>query len=155
MHCIGTYEAKNGISSRRSSGVGVREVFGPTMFQTASISKCLWWIGQPTILSYMKPFAEDEEIVYGFDEESPFAFPAIDPCSQETNGLDSTPQSRRTQRQRRHQDPPRRQRPALRGATPSGGAAKIAKAKAKNPTIASLAQEIGSMLEALPKISAD
>ena len=29
-------------------------------------------------MNYLRPFAEDEEVVYGFDEESPFSFPAID-----------------------------------------------------------------------------
>ena len=51
----------------------------------------------------------------------------------------------------RPEAPARRHRSALRGATRGGGA----KAKAKRLTIATLAQDMGSMLGPLPKISAE
>ena len=117
------------------------------------------------ILNYLRPFAEDEEVFYGFNEESPFSFPAIDallplirrwaaqstdertgfytPEEEEDAEVDGSP---------RPKAPARRRRSALRGATPTGGGAK---AKAKRPTVATLAQDMGSMLEALPKISAE
>ena len=114
------------------------------------------------VLGHLRPLAEDEEAVFSFDEESPFAFPSIDallPLIREwaTRSTDEragfyTPEDADPEEVEAEASSPtpQRRKPAIRKGTPLGGGAKP---KPKKPTTASLAQDMKVMLEAIPQIS--
>eukprot|EP00435_Cladocopium_sp_Y103_P044067 s133_g12.t1 len=115
------------------------------------------------VMDHLRQFGEEEERVFGYDEESLFAFPSIDALLPQIQSWARqppgdrvgfyTPQEDEEEEPAEQTPPPTRTRkPALRGATPSGGGAK---AKAKRHTTASLAQDMKTLLETMPKISAE
>ena len=110
------------------------------------------------VLVYMREFQQYEDLVYNFDEDSPYAFPAIDallpkdPCM----GSKLTRVTSRLLHARRARGggvspvhvPKLPRRKAAAKATPTGGGP-----KPKRPTTASLASDMQGLLSTLPKIT--
>ena len=107
------------------------------------------------VVKHMRAFTYQEELVYNYDEDSPYALPSMDALlpkirawvsqavdmrvgfytPEEAEGAEETPAT------------PRRRKPPAK-ATPLGGGA-----KPKRPTTATLATEMRGILDALPQIT--
>ena len=110
------------------------------------------------ILHHMREFRDTEEVIFGFDEDSPFAYPAVDAllprirawavATSDQLANFYSPEEDGTPMQE-PQTPVGRRQPARR-ATPSGAGAKQ---KPKRVTNVSIAQNLESVLATLPKLS--
>ena len=106
------------------------------------------------VLNSMRPFGPDEEVVYNFDEDSPFAYPLIDALlpqvvqwagqSTDVRAGFYTPE----EEEEPAETPVRRQRERRAKASPLEDGP-----KPKRPTTASLAQDMKGLLDSLPLIS--
>lgn len=110
----------------------------------------------PSVVEKLRRFSLDEEIVYGFDDDSPFALPSLDALMPRVREwLSTVPEldafytpDEAEQDTSAVETPPQRRRPPPRKGTPSGDAA-----KPKRATTASLASELQVLTEALPRFS--
>ena len=154
------------------NGASMTDMFGPStrlvvpaviseygqLMPTGSDVEVLVVDCQAAIATHLRRYSSAEEIVYGFDEDSPFALPSLDALiplvrgwlagDQQELGAFYTPEEFEdppgtplSERPPTHRGPGRR-------ATSSGG-----QPKAKRPTTASLAVEMKQLVEYLPKIS--
>ena len=111
---------------------------------------------KPEVLCHMREFGIQEDIVYNFDEDSPFAFPIVDAMLPMISEWASrahdmragfyTPEDAVEEDQAPRTPRPRRQPPGK--ATPLG-----AGAKPKRVTTASLAADMQGLMSTLPQIS--
>eukprot|EP00435_Cladocopium_sp_Y103_P024841 s3901_g6.t1 len=142
----------------RAFDVPAMIVDGGVPSRTGSTVKVLVVDCLPGVSAHLRRFAADEEIVYGYDEESPFAFPVIDALVLAVRewlaevpdlGAFYTPEE--LEEQKADTPPPtpaqRRKGPQRKG-TPLGDGA-----KPKRPTTTSLAAELQMLVETLPKFS--
>ena len=182
MFSFGNYEADRWLSSRHATrlppkviqagnSAALTDMFGPStrivmpsviveygqLMPTGSDIEVLVVDCRAQIARHLRRFGPTEEIVYGFDEDSPFALPALDALiplvrswlvgdqaelgafytPEELEDLPDTPPSRNAT-----------QRGPGRKPTASAG-----QPKAKRPTAASLAVEMKQLVDYLPKIS--
>ena len=181
-HSFGSYEARGRHPSRPASNVFClgnwcqratkgtwRGIFGPSQVFTVPAIIIEDEIVSPTgtdvdvmvidcsidVVKHMRAFTYQEELVYNYDEDSPYALPSMDALlpkiktwvsqamdmrvgfytPEEAEGAEETPAT------------PRRRKPPAK-ATPLGGGA-----KPKRPTTATLATEMRGILDALPQIT--
>ena len=182
MFSFGNYEAGRWLSSRHATrlppkviqagnSAALTDMFGPStrivvpsviveyghLMPTGSDIEVLVADCRAQIARHLRRFGPTEEIVYGFDEDSPFALPALDALiplvrswlvgdqaelgafytPKELEDLPDTPPSRNAT-----------QRGPGRKPTASAG-----QPKAKRPTAASLAVEMKQLVDYLPKTS--
>jgi len=109
------------------------------------------------VLLQMREFQQHEDLVYNFDEDSPYAFPAIDALLPKihawaASSLESRAGYYTPEELEEEESPPRvpklPRRKAAAKATPTGGGP-----KPKRPTTASLASDMQGLLSTLPKIT--
>ena len=111
----------------------------------------------PGVLQHMRRFGPDEEIIYGYDEDSPFAFPMVDALiplvrrwlqEQPDLGAFYTPDDVEGDLEDAPNTPGSRRKGPPRKGTPT-----VSGPKLKRPTTASLAADLQAVVETLPKFS--